>query len=137
MAAGKYSTYIPYTPGSPPSAEIQLPGMIRAIWDEFYRLATSLIDIDRPVSLTLLTNEPLPAATTPGAWTRLFNGGEASNWEQPGGSFNHATGEYNIAQEGLYQLYVRLNVPPFPSPQTKGLSGTDPVHNQLCTAWEA
>jgi hypothetical protein len=114
MPAGKYSTYIPYTPGAPPS-EITT----RPVWDELYKVSQSMIDLDRPVSLSLQSVEPLNATITPGSFTRLFNGGEISEWEQPGGSFNHSTGIYTVATEGLYQIYIRLNTPPFPSSQVK------------------
>jgi hypothetical protein len=116
--ANKFSSYIPYVPGPSPG-EMSLGTIIRSIWDEFFKVSQSMVDIDRPVSLSLGSNEPLNATTTPGTWVRLFNGGEASQWEQPTGTFNHSTGVYKVATEGLYQVFVSLNVPPFPSAQTK------------------
>jgi hypothetical protein len=112
--ANKYSSYIPYVPGPPP-AEIGT----RPVWDEFHKVSQSMVDLDRPVSLSLGSNEILDAATTAGVWTRLFNGGEISQWEEPQGTFDHATGVYTVATEGLYQVFCGLNVPPFPSAQTK------------------
>ena len=106
-----------YVPGNPPS--LQLNDIVRATWDELNKVSNSMLDIDAPVSLALGTVETLVAATTPPAWTRLFNGGEISNWEKPGGSFDHATGTYTVMFEGLYQVYTRISVPPLPSPQTK------------------
>jgi hypothetical protein len=114
----RFTNYLPYTPGGAPNINTALD-IVRAVWDELYRISQSFIDFDRPVSLSLGTNEPLNATTTPGTWTRLFNGGEQSQWEQPGGSFDHATGIYTVATEGLYNIYIRLSTPPFPSAQTK------------------
>lgn len=115
MAANEKSTYIPYVPGSPPT---QTPDTVRATWDEFFRIASSLIDLDRPVSLSITESETLAVSTNP-AFNRMFDGNITAEWEQPGGAFDRTTGIYTFPQEGLYNMYVRLNVPPFTTPATK------------------
>jgi hypothetical protein len=120
--ATKKSTYIPYTPGLPPTNASLQGELARATWDELHRIATSLIDLDRPVSLSIGSAETLAVSTAP-AWARLFDTGVTAEWQQPSGCFEPASGVYVFPQEGLYNIYGRMNLPPFTSPAVKSYKG--------------
>ena len=48
-----YSQSAPYTPSPPPVAGTSPEQMVRATWDEFYRIAAYLADPAQPVTLAL------------------------------------------------------------------------------------
>lgn len=121
--ANNRSTYLPYAPGNPPVLD-NTRELGRATWDELIRVAQSLIDLDRPVCLALKSSDTLTATASGQTYSRLFDSTQdVIEYEQPGGTMNNTTGIYTIPQEGVYQVYCRMNVPAFPSPQTKSYIG--------------
>ena len=110
------STFIPYSPGSPPGADTQ--SLSRATWDEFFRIAQTLIDMDRPASLSGSSPEPVVVGPTL-QYDRLFNEADAIDYEHPLGQFDKTTGIWTCPQEGLYLIMPVIQVPAFASPASK------------------
>ena len=122
MPANTKSTYLPYVPGNPPT--LTRPEEItRAVWDELFRLSQSLLDLDRPVSLSLSANDTLTVTTVTQTWARLFNNTPSILHQMPGGCLDPLTGIYTVSSQGVYQIYGRVNIPAFPSPQSKSYTG--------------
>jgi hypothetical protein len=107
-----------YTPGPNVAPSSSVGDLGRATWEELFRIAQSLLDLDRPVAMTLLCEEPVavgPVLT----YDRLFNEGVSNFWENPAAQIDTATGIWTCPQEGLYQIATILRVPPFPTPAVK------------------
>lgn len=122
MPANDRSTYLPYQPGQPPVLD-SARELSRATWDELIRIAQSLIDLDRPASLSVAGSDSITATTSGQTYSRLFDASPSIVHEMPGGCFDPASGIYTVPQEGIYQIYARMNVPAFPSPQNKSYVG--------------
>jgi hypothetical protein len=116
LASSDRSTPIPYTPANPPAPNA--PDLSRATWDELYRIATEFNNLGNPAALSATCSEPVTVEATSN-WDRLFNENVIYDWEQPTGTLDTATGVWTCPQEGLYQIDVILEAPPFPSPATK------------------
>jgi hypothetical protein len=108
---------IPYTP-SPSPITTNIGDLNRAVWDEFFRIQIALEDLDRPVALTAVCQEPVTVEATTN-WDRLFNENVTYDWALPTGTLDSTTGVWTCPQEGLYQIIATLQAPPFPSPATK------------------
>ena len=110
------STFIPYSPGSPPGADTQ--SLSRATWDEFFRIAQTLIDMDRPASIAGASPEPVIVGPTT-QFDRLFDEADAIEYEHPTGQLDQATGIWTCPQEGLYLIMPVIEVPAFTTPASK------------------
>ena len=110
------STFIPYSPGAPPGADPA--SLSRATWDELFRIAQSLADLDRPASISGDSPEPVPVGPTL-QYDRLFDEADAISYEFPTGQLDTATGIWTAPQEGLYLIMPVIQVPAFPSPASK------------------
>jgi len=116
LASSDRSTPLPYSPASPPPAEAG--EVSRAAWDEFYRLALILQNLQSPSALSAACAELVTAQATT-VWDRLFNEGVTYSWENPKGTLDTATGIWTCPEEGLYSIEIILEASPFPSPATK------------------
>lgn len=134
--ADKRSTYLPYIPGPPPTHDTEQ--LTRATWEELYKIAQSLIDLDRPVSVAVRENIFLNVADPP-VFLRLFQG-DNPEWMQPENFLDPATGIVTIPQSGLYSVQVVLRIPPFVSPNSKDYYGAittyyTPINTSIQTSW--
>ena len=110
------STFIPYSPGSPPGADTQ--SLSRATWDELFRIAQTLIDLDRPAAIEGSSSE-LVTVSAGTVWDRLFDEAGSIQYEHPSGQIDLTTGIWTCPQEGLYLILPVIEVPAFPSPASK------------------
>lgn len=110
------STFIPYTPAPPPSATD--PNTCRATWDEFFKLAQALIDLDSPAAIAGANPEPVVVGPTV-QYDRLFDEADAIEYERPKGQLDQTTGIWTCPQEGLYLIMPVIEVPAFPTPASK------------------
>jgi hypothetical protein len=110
------STFIPYSPGSPPG--VDTASLSRATWDEFFRIAQTLIDMDRPASIAGSSPEPVTVGPTT-QFDRLFDEADAIEYEHPAGQINQTTGIWTCPQEGLYLIMPVIEVPAFTTPASK------------------
>ena len=119
MAASDRSGPIPYTPAAPHGAT----DFSRAVWDEFYRIAQNLFELDRPAAIagSSLENVTVSAATV---WDRLFDEADAIQYERPAGQLAAATGIWTAPVEGLYLIQPVIEVPAFASPASKLYTAT-------------
>jgi hypothetical protein len=116
LASSDRSSPLVYTPANPPA-----PGgdnLSRATWDEFYRLAILLQNLAAPSALSAACQEPVTVEATQN-WDRLFNENVEYDWQNPQGTLDTVAGIWTCPEEGLYQVDVILEAPPFPSPATK------------------
>jgi hypothetical protein len=116
LASSDRSSPLPYSPANPPE-----PGseqISRATWDEFYRLAIILQNIQSPSALSVKCEEGIEVQATT-VWDRLFNEGVAYSWQNPEGTLDILTGVWTCPEEGLYSIDITLEASPFPSPATK------------------
>lgn len=116
MASSDRSTPLPYSPANPPAPNA--PDLSRATWDELYRIAEEFNNMANPTAMAITCSEDI-AVQAATVWDRLFNENVMYDWQNPPGSLNAATGVWTCPQEGLYQVDVILEAPPFPSPATK------------------
>ena len=110
------STFIPYTPGSPPG--VDTASLSRATWDELFRIAQALIDLDRPASIAGDSPESVIVGPTL-QYDRLFNEADTIDYEYPSGQLDVTTGVWTCPQEGLYLILPVIQVPAFASPASK------------------
>jgi hypothetical protein len=92
--------------------------MLRATWAEFERLATSLSDLDRPLSMSVHGNDTITVGASP-VYSVMLDSAPVIDWLEPGGSFNAGTGVWTCAAEGLYAINGRVVSAPFAAPATK------------------
>jgi hypothetical protein len=105
---------MPYTPAAPHG----VTDFSRAVWDEFYRIAQGIFELDRPAAVAGASRENVtvsPAA----AWDRLFDESDAIQYERPEGQLNKLTGIWTAPMEGLYLIEPVIEVPAFASPASK------------------
>jgi len=107
-----------YTPGPNVAPSSNVGDLGRATWEELFRIAQSLLDLDRPCAMSLLCEESIPVGPAL-TYDRLFNEGVSNFWENPAAQIDTATGIWTCPQEGLYQVAVLLRVPAFPTPAVK------------------
>lgn len=119
MAATDRSGPIPYTPAAPHGAT----DFSRAVWDEFFRIAQNLFELDRPAAISgsSLENVTVSAATV---WDRLFDEADAIQYERPQGQLATLTGIWTAPVEGLYLIEPVIEVPAFASPASKLYTAT-------------
>lgn len=84
----------------------------RAVWDEFYRIALTLAQLDRPMCLAIATTEDINVDLAP-AYSRMLNNGTPPIFSAPEGMLDSATGVITMPMEGLWQINVIVSVPPF------------------------
>ena len=108
------SSSIPYSPAAPHGAT----DFSRAVWDEFYRIAQGLFELDRPVAVTAASMENVTVSAAP-VWDRLFDEAGSVTYERPAGQLALATGIWNAPIEGLYLIQPVIEVPAFASPASK------------------
>jgi len=111
----------PYRPANPPAPGNDPGDVIRAVWDEFNRIASAMADLDRPLSVSVRNTDTITVGAT-ASYSTMLNAAPVIDWEQPGGSFNSSTGVWTCAQEGLYQISAAVVSDPFPAPATKSYS---------------
>jgi hypothetical protein len=116
LASSDRSTPLPYSPANPPAPNSE--EISRATWDEFYRLALILDNLQSPSALSAACSE-LVAVQPTTVWDRLFNENVTYQWENPTGTLDVTTGIWTCPEEGLYSIDIILEVAPFPSPATK------------------
>lgn len=112
---------IPYRPNSPPEPSSTPEQSLRAIWTEFTRIAAALADLDVPLSMAVSNVDTITVGAT-ATYQVMLNASPSISWEEPGGTFNPATGLYTAPSEGLYQIFVTVVSDPFPAPATKSYS---------------
>ena len=110
---------IPYRPGFPGDGTGTQEEQMRAIWDEFARIAIATAAIDQPVSVGATVAGLIPVGPTI-VWTRLFDADFVNDpWANPSDSFDVQTGVYTVPQEGVYTITMQLTVDAFATPQVK------------------
>ena len=117
--ATRKNSILPYTPGAAPVGSTD-PSLSRASWDELFRIAQALLDLDRPVSMVVLGTDVLQVSAT-APYERLIDETVTYPWQAPAGQFTAATGVWTCPQEGLYQISPRMDVPAFATPSTKSI----------------
>jgi len=113
MATVDRSSPIPYAPAAPADATDQT----RAVWDEFYKIAQGLFEVDRPVAVTGSSNENVTIGPTI-QWDRLFDEATAIQYQRPAGQVDPLTGIWTAPIEGLYLIQPVIEVPAFPATGT-------------------
>ena len=108
------SSSIPYSPAAPHGAT----DFSRAVWDEFYRIAQGLFELDRPVAVAGASTEDVTVSATT-AWDRLYDEAGSVGYVRPAGQFALATGIWTAPIEGLYLIQPVIEVPAFASPSSK------------------
>jgi hypothetical protein len=114
--------HLPYVPASPPMGD---PELVRAVWDEFYRISAVLSQADKPVSVIAEAAGAIQMAPPGGAWHVLFDAGVSFPWEAPKGMLDPATGTWRARQGGIYQLVFSLMLEPFGDPANPVLYGLE------------
>lgn len=115
MATGS-GERLPYVPANPPLGPPGSVELVRATWDEFYRLGQVLSQIDQPVSVIAEADAVLPVAAPGGAWNRLFDSGVVFPWEAPKGMLSPVSGEWRCRVSGIYHAAFALVVEAFGDP---------------------
>lgn len=113
MPAQNRSTPLPYTPGLPPE---RVEDSVRAIWDEFFRIAQALGQLDRPMAVSVRDDVLITAEVAP-AFVRLFDPAVIV-WEVPPLQMS-TDGIWTCPQEGLYAFEVICEVSPAVVPGTR------------------
>lgn len=117
MPSGR-SPALPYTPAPPPEGAIA-----RAVWDEFYRIAELLAQMDRPFALSLIcSGDTINVGVGSPAFARLFDVNTTITWEQPQGMFDTGSGVWTVVSEGLWQMLATITVQPFAVPGNREYS---------------
>jgi hypothetical protein len=108
------SSSIPYSPAAPHGST----DFSRAVWDEFYRIAQGLFELDRPAAIAGASRENVTVSAAP-AWDRLFDEAGSVEYERPAGQLALASGVWTAPIEGLYLIQPVIEVPAFASPASK------------------
>lgn len=116
------SLVIPYRPNPPPVPSSETPELVRATWEELTRIAASLSDIDRPVSVAVSGVDSVAVGAT-ATYSRLFDSAPSVEFEKPGGAFNAVSGVWTCPQDGLYQVTVNAELSPLSAPAQKSYVG--------------
>lgn len=101
----------PYRPAASPAPSSNPGNIIRAVWDEFYRISNQIIALGQPVAVTLQDSDTIPIGTV-AVWERLFLN-TTPTWDVPGGNFDPVTGEWTSPQRGLFDITCIMTVQPF------------------------
>lgn len=112
---------IPYRPASPPAPGSESGEILRAVWDEFARIATSLVDLDRPMSLSVHGDDTINVGAV-ASYLVMLDAAPITDWESPGGMWNASTGVWQCPTEGLYLVNTSVVSNPFAAPATKSYS---------------
>lgn len=117
MASIDRTSPLPYTPAPPPTGT-DTPNLSRATWDELFKIAQSLIDLDRPAAIEGASPEAVPVGPTT-VYDRLFDEADSVQYEFPSAQLDRATGIWTCPREGLYLMLPVIEVPAFPTPASK------------------
>lgn len=112
---------IPYRPNNPPGPGSTPDQTIMAIWTEFTRISASLADMDRPLSLAVNGTDLINVGAT-ASYLVMLDASPTVTWQEPGGTFNPATGVWTCSSEGVFAVNVSVVSQPFPAPATKSYS---------------
>lgn len=112
---------MPYRPNPPPVPSSAIEEILRATWAELERIATSFSDLDRPLSFSATGADSIAVGAT-ATYNVMLNDSPTVIWEQPGGTFNPATGVWTCSTEGLYTINASVVSVPFVAPATKSYS---------------
>jgi hypothetical protein len=105
---------MPYTPAAPHG----VTDFSRAVWDEFYRIAQGIFELDRPAAVAGASREDVTVSPS-ASWDRLFDEAGAVEYERPAGQLDLATGIWTAPSEGLYLIQPVIECPAFASPASK------------------
>lgn len=111
----------PYRPAPPPIDTSTRQEILRAIWSEFNRIASTLSDLDNPISLAVSNVDSITVGAT-ATYQTMLNASPTVAWEAPGGTFDGTTGLWTCPSEGLYQVFISVVSDPFAAPATKSYS---------------
>ena len=117
------SSRLTYTPGANVAPGSEVADLSRATWDELYLIAQSMLDLDRPMSISIRAQENVGINATL-IFSRFFDQGVVSDWEQPPGQFDGALGIWSAPSEGLYLVSPVIQVPAFATAATKSYQGS-------------
>lgn len=101
------SVPLPYTPDPPPEGGT----LGRATWDELYRIALSMGQMDRPMAVSASCTDQLSVDPVSPTWELLFDEGLVIDWSAPEGMLE--AGIFTVPGEGLYQFICVVRVNPF------------------------